>query len=174
MGENLSPNGWNHEIKRRRNESRPDLTGLWAAILVIVNLLVKVSLKFSLHFGAGYRIYFGEADNTIVLLLCGGDKSSQNRDIERAKAYWLEYKEAQRSTTTKDRCLSSNGTGRICEHLHLRIIKAVRENLREIESSRRSECHAKQGRDVIANIIAQLPAPQCEISETEKLQAVKT
>jgi putative addiction module killer protein len=46
-----------------------------------------------LPFGAGYRIYFGEIDNTIVLLLCGGDKSSQAQDIERAKTYWLEYKE---------------------------------------------------------------------------------
>ena len=49
--------------------------------------------ELCLHFGAGYRIYFGEVDNTIVLLLCGGDKSSQTQDIERAKAYWLEYKE---------------------------------------------------------------------------------
>ncbi len=48
------------------------------------------------HFGAGYRIYFGEVDNTIVLLLCGGDKSSQARDIERAKTYWQNYKETQR------------------------------------------------------------------------------
>lgn len=46
-----------------------------------------------LDFGPGYRIYFGEADNTVVLLLCGGDKSSQVRDIERAKIYWREYKE---------------------------------------------------------------------------------
>ena len=45
------------------------------------------------HFGVGYRIYFREVDNTVVLLLCGGDKSSQARDIERAKAYWLAYKE---------------------------------------------------------------------------------
>lgn len=45
------------------------------------------------HFGGGYRIYFGEVDNTVVLLLCGGDKSSQTRDIEHAKAYWLAYKE---------------------------------------------------------------------------------
>ena len=51
--------------------------------------------ELRIHFGAGYRVYFGELDNTIVLLLCGGDKSSQTRDIERARNYWLEYKETQ-------------------------------------------------------------------------------
>ena len=49
--------------------------------------------ELRLAFGPGYRIYYGEVDNTIVLLLCGGDKSSQRRDIERAKNYWKEYKE---------------------------------------------------------------------------------
>lgn len=51
--------------------------------------------EMRLHFGAGYRIYFSEADSTTVLLLCGGDKSSQDRDIARAKTYWQEYKESQ-------------------------------------------------------------------------------
>ena len=45
------------------------------------------------HFGSGYRIYFAQIGNAIVLLLCDGDKSSQTGDIERAKAYWREYKE---------------------------------------------------------------------------------
>ena len=50
--------------------------------------------ELRLQFGPGYRIYFGQIDNTLVLLLCGGDKASQARDIERAKTYWREYKEA--------------------------------------------------------------------------------
>ncbi len=52
--------------------------------------------ELRLHFRAGYRIYYSEVSNTIVLLLCGGDKSSQARDIEQAKRYWLQYKEAHR------------------------------------------------------------------------------
>ena len=37
--------------------------------------------ELRLQFGSGYRVYFGQLGNTIVLLLCGGDKSSQVRDI---------------------------------------------------------------------------------------------
>lgn len=42
-------------------------------------------------FGAGYRVYFAEDGDTVVVLLCGGDKDSQRRDIESAQAYWQEY-----------------------------------------------------------------------------------
>jgi len=42
-------------------------------------------------FGPGYRVYFGQDGNTIIILLCGGDKGSQRRDIRQAQAYWKEY-----------------------------------------------------------------------------------
>ncbi len=39
------------------------------------------------NFGSGYRIYFSEAENIIVILLCAGDKSTQTEDIKKAKKY---------------------------------------------------------------------------------------
>lgn len=48
-------------------------------------------LELRMFFGPGYRVYFGEEGDTIVLLLCGGDKSSQKKDIETAKKYWREH-----------------------------------------------------------------------------------
>ena len=41
--------------------------------------------EMRIHTGAGYRIYFVERGLEIVVLLCGGDKSSQQKDIEKAK-----------------------------------------------------------------------------------------
>lgn len=43
--------------------------------------------------GPGYRVYFGTIGNSIVVLLLAGNKSTQDRDIERAKKYWKDHQE---------------------------------------------------------------------------------
>mgnify|MGYP001169020470 CR=1 FL=1 len=47
--------------------------------------------ELRLDFGPGYRIYFGQVDKTMVLLLCGGTKRKQQKDIDQAKKYWKDY-----------------------------------------------------------------------------------
>lgn len=49
--------------------------------------------ELRLDFGPGYRVYYGLADETVVLLLGGGDKRSQPRDIQEAKQYWKEFQD---------------------------------------------------------------------------------
>ena|SRR5579864_7597887 len=48
--------------------------------------------ELRMFFASGYRVYFGEYGSCIVVLLCGGNKASQDNDIQQAKAYWKEYK----------------------------------------------------------------------------------
>lgn len=52
-------------------------------------------IELRVHVGAGYRVYCGRHGKTVVLLLCGGDKSSQTTDIKRAKELWSEWKRRQ-------------------------------------------------------------------------------
>lgn len=52
--------------------------------------------ELKINYGPGYRVYFGRAGDRIVLLLCGGDKSTQNKDIREAYDYWQFYKEKRK------------------------------------------------------------------------------
>ncbi len=47
--------------------------------------------ELRLFFGAGYRVYYTIEDNVLVILFTGGDKSTQTKDIEKAKAYLKDY-----------------------------------------------------------------------------------
>lgn len=47
--------------------------------------------ELRLHFGPGYRVYFGVEKQSLVILLMGGDKRSQERDISKAQEYWRDY-----------------------------------------------------------------------------------
>lgn len=49
-------------------------------------------MEMRIDWGPGYRVYFARVGQVIVLLLCGGDKRSQQKDIERAKAYFEDFK----------------------------------------------------------------------------------
>ena len=48
--------------------------------------------EYKLDFGPGYRIYFGKDGETLVILLGGGTKKRQQRDINAAMANWQDYK----------------------------------------------------------------------------------
>ena len=55
--------------------------------------------ELRINFGAGYRIYFANIRRALVLLLCGGDKSTQRRDVKAAIAFWVDYQ----ARTTEER-----------------------------------------------------------------------
>ena len=44
--------------------------------------------ELKINFGKGYRVYFKRKDGKIIILLVGGDKSTQQKDIEKAKEIW--------------------------------------------------------------------------------------
>lgn len=83
---------WLHSLRDREARARVRVRidrvalgnfGDWHAVGGVSELRIQ--------FGPGYRVYFGRQGNTVVILLCGGDKSTQTQDIELAKAYWADY-----------------------------------------------------------------------------------
>ena len=53
-------------------------------------------LELRFDFGKGYRVYCGEDGHSLVILLIGGDKSSQEKDIKKALEYWEDYHEQKK------------------------------------------------------------------------------
>ena len=47
--------------------------------------------ELRIDFGPGYRVYFGRDGRTVIVLLCAGNKQTQSKDIETAKAFWRDY-----------------------------------------------------------------------------------
>lgn len=78
---------WEHKLKDRKARAT-----IAARLFRLVNGLAGdvapigdgIS-ELKIHYGPGYRIYFKQNANEIILLLCGGDKSTQRKDIEVAK-----------------------------------------------------------------------------------------
>jgi putative addiction module killer protein len=49
--------------------------------------------ELRVDYGPGYRVFLGQKGRTLVILLCGGDKRTQEKDIQRARRYWQDYKQ---------------------------------------------------------------------------------
>ena len=62
-------------------EHKPCRSGVWELVI---------------DYGAGYRVYYSIVGHKVVLLLCGGDKRTQQKDIDRAIEYLTRYKEVKR------------------------------------------------------------------------------
>lgn len=74
----------------RRIQAR--LAGVSAGNLGDVKSVGEGVSELRLAFGPGYRVYFGAVGDELIILLCGGDKSSQDKDIKKAKEFWSDYR----------------------------------------------------------------------------------
>jgi len=96
------------ELKEYVNEDGKSPFGQWfnhaAAQIVVVLTRLKEGkhsrikpvgggvYEYTINFGPGYRIYFGKHGEKIIILLHGGHKKRQQKDIDRAIEYWHAYK----------------------------------------------------------------------------------
>ena len=85
---------WLEGLKDRQARTRIEarLARVAAGTLGDVEPVGKGVLELRIDWGPGYRVYFARVGQVIVLLLCGGDKRTQQRDINRAKDYFEDYK----------------------------------------------------------------------------------
>ena len=85
---------WLHGLADRQARARIDarLSRVLGGNFGDVEPVGEGVLELRIDWGPGYRVYFARVGPVIVLLLCGGDKRTQQRDIWRAKAILKDYK----------------------------------------------------------------------------------
>jgi hypothetical protein len=92
----LSQRGWQNWRRLRAPKSSGPLFGCSRATSPTSNRLAKACSNNRIDFGPGYRVYFGRDGEALVILLTGGTKKRQQRDIDTAHAYWRDYKQSKR------------------------------------------------------------------------------
>lgn len=76
---------------KTKNRIQARLERLNAGNFGDIKLVATGIWELRMHFGPGYRIYCGLGGQVFVVLLCGGDKSTQGRDIDHVRDYWQDY-----------------------------------------------------------------------------------
>lgn len=70
--------------------------GLRPATSVTVRPCRAGVYELRIHWGAGYRVYYARVGKAVILLLAGGDKRTQDADIERSIGYLQDFKRRQK------------------------------------------------------------------------------
>ena len=85
---------WLEGLRDRRARARIDarLTRARLGNLGDYSSVGEGVYELRIFYGPGYRVYFGFESNTIVILLAGGTKSTQRRDVTTAQSYWADYR----------------------------------------------------------------------------------
>jgi putative addiction module killer protein len=86
---------------------------LKAGLLGDWKLVGDVVFELRIDVGPGFRIYYGQDGKLLILLLCGGDKRTQTKDIEYAKTYWKDYQARKpKSPVQRGKTTAKRGRGR--------------------------------------------------------------
>ncbi|MFK0571410.1 type II toxin-antitoxin system RelE/ParE family toxin [Endozoicomonas sp.] len=54
-------------------------------------------MEYRIDYGPGYRLYYALDGDELIILFCGGDKSSQPADIRQAKGFWNDYHQRRKN-----------------------------------------------------------------------------
>jgi len=89
---------WLSKLREKRTKATIDarLTRLRLGNFGVCRSVGQGVSELKIDFGPGYRVYFGRDRERIVVLLLGGAKSTQPKDIVKAHEYWTDYKRVKR------------------------------------------------------------------------------
>ena len=85
---------WVNSLRNRKTRAiiRERINRLHLGNLGDYKRLTSDLYELRINYGPGYRVYLGVVGRVIVVLLCGGSKKTQRRDIQKAKEYWEELR----------------------------------------------------------------------------------
>ena len=89
---------WLQALKDRRAKAqiRARLTRLRLGLFGDTKPVGNAVHELRISIGKGYRVYYANDNDKVIILLCGGDKKTQPQDIAKAKEYWNDYKSRKR------------------------------------------------------------------------------